>query len=468
MLCLAVAATVHLAAQPVKITIEEAVTKALTTSKMLKASDAKVTQASASVSEADASSLPSLTFSGNYTRLSGNPPVFAFDNAATVTQLLTLFNALPGSPLTGQFNSGYIQNAGDVTRAASANAAPLFPVILDNYQFRLTAQQVLYSGGRVDASKDMARHSTEAAKLDYANDKISLAYATRQAYWAMYRARELRKSLDETSKQLAARVKDAELMLKAGMITTNDVLKLKVSLSNINVQILDVDNQIRSAMVAMNNLLGLPLTTIIELSTEPQYAAPAVTDVNMMITNARSQRPDLLANEERIKMADAGITASKSGWFPTLAVQGNFLYANPNQRFIPNRPEFNYTWDLGVNLQWKIWDWQVTRYQTEQSEARYIQAVESSNALKDNVSVEVTQNYLSLSPAKERITVSDESVSQAQENYTVVENKYKAGTATSTDVLEAETLLLQSKINKLTAIVDYELALAKLNRSLGK
>jgi outer membrane protein len=460
-------AIVSASGQPLSLTIEDAVSRAIETSRLLKASRARVSQSEAKIEEANIGSLPTFTLTGGYNRLS-NVPAFTFDNASTITGLLTLLNALPGSSLQGQFSETYINNAGAVVRQQSANSAPTFPIILDQIQFQLNAQQVLYAGGRIDASKEIAKYTTEASRFDVENDKLSIAFAVRQAYWAMYKAQELRKSLDESAKQLSARIVDAKNMNKAGMLTSNDVLKLQVSLSNINVQILDIDNQIRSGMIAMNNLIGVPLTTELQLATNPQNVPKNAEQQSELVSYAISRRPDILANEKRISAAQSAINLSEASWYPTVALAGNVLYANPNQRVFPVRSQFDATWAVGINFSWNIWNWNLTRYQTDESKAQLIQIEESTKALQDNIKVEVMQNYMSLQPAKERIKVSNESVQQAEDNYSIISNKLKAGTATSTDVLEAQSLLLQSKINTISATVDYEIAQVKLMKSLGK
>lgn len=399
---------------------------------MLKASSAKIEQSKAKVQEAESNRLATLKFQGGYTRLSSVPDQ-AFDNPFQ-----------PGSKI----------------KIADA--------ILDNTQFNLTATQVLYAGGRLDGARDLAQLSTEAAQYDFKNDKLSTAYNARLAYWSLYRAQELKKSLDESVKQLEARVKDAEVLLKGGMITNNDVLKLQVQLSNLTVQRLDVESQIRSAMVALNNLMGMPLTSQYDLSSQPTDSDKESGDLNAMIGKAQQSRPDIVASEYRVRAAEKGIDVAAGGWYPQIAVNASYLLANPNQRIFPQRTQFDGTWQVGVNLSWDVWNWQLTSHQTAQAESQLIQAREGMGAMKDGIAVEVSQNYLSLAPSKERIGVAQTAIKQAEENYSVTSNRYKAGTATSTDVIEAETLLLQSKINRITAIVDYELAYARLKKSLGE
>ena len=79
----------------------------------------------------------------------------------------------------------------------------------------------------------------------------------------------------------------------------------------------------------------------------------------------------------------------------------------------------------------------------------------------------MTQNYLNVYQAKERISVSDQSVKQAEENYRVTNEKFKLGVALNSDLLDAEVALLQAKWNHIQALVDYELAQARLTKSVG-
>ncbi|MEO6719092.1 MAG: TolC family protein, partial [Ferruginibacter sp.] len=82
--------------------------------------------------------------------------------------------------------------------------------------------------------------------------------------------------------------------------------------------------------------------------------------------------------------------------------------------------------------------------------------------------LEVNQNYLNTVYLKQRIDVSRQAVEQAKDNYRITKQKYDVQLATSTDIVDAETSLYLAETNYTTAIVDYRIALIKLNRSTGK
>ena len=147
---------------------------------------------------------------------------------------------------------------------------------------------------------------------------------------------------------------------------------------------------------------------------------------------------------------------------------GNYYYSRPNQRIFPSKDEFKDTWDAGVNLSLNVWDWLTTAHQTEQAQATLAQAVDGIGIIKDNITLEVTQNYLSVDQAKRKIDISELTVKQATENMRITADKFKNGLALSSDVIDAETAQSTAKINYTNSIVDYELAKARLDKSIGK
>jgi outer membrane protein TolC len=147
---------------------------------------------------------------------------------------------------------------------------------------------------------------------------------------------------------------------------------------------------------------------------------------------------------------------------------GDYNYARPNSRIFPTVDQFKDTWDVGVTASWDLWNWGATIHQTDQAQSQLAQAQDAYDQLQDGVTLEVTQNYLNVHQASERIGVSATAVQQAQENYRVVNEKYKSGLALNTDLLDAEVSLLQAKTNYTQSLVDYELALARLSKAVGE
>jgi outer membrane protein TolC len=170
----------------------------------------------------------------------------------------------------------------------------------------------------------------------------------------------------------------------------------------------------------------------------------------------------------RRDMNSAGVTAAKGGWYPQIFLAANYDYARPNQRIIPPKDQWDGTWDIGVNVQWNIWDWYATGHQAAQAEAALRQSEAGIAQLNDAVALDVAQQYFNAQTAKEKVEVAFGGMEQAQESYRMTAEKFKNGLASNTDMLDAEIALLQAKLTHTQAVVDCVLASARLKKAIGE
>lgn len=160
--------------------------------------------------------------------------------------------------------------------------------------------------------------------------------------------------------------------------------------------------------------------------------------------------------------------AARSGWFPQIYLAGNYYYSRPNQRIFPAIDAFKDTWDVTVGVSLDIWNWGTTVHQTDQAQAQLAQAQDAVGLIKDGITLDLTQAYLNLQQASERISVADNGVKQAEENHRVTTMRFNAGLASTSDLLDAEVALLQAKTNQTNALVDFELAQARIEKAIGE
>jgi outer membrane protein len=427
-------ASATIAQTKLSLTPDEAIRIGLEKSKSLHSSLMDVQYADARSAEVNALRMPTLKLAGNYTRLSDVPPF-------QVT-------------LPPQFG---------------ISAFTLAPSVVNNYTMRVSLQQPLFTGFKLSAASAAAGYSVRAAEQDYAKDKTELIYNIRNAYWSLYKAMEFKKVADENVEQVKAHLKDAENLLAQGMVTRNDVLKVQVQLSEAQLRQIDAKNNVRLALLSLNNVLGIPLDTQIELATVSSLETEQTPeDLRKLLSKAFERRPEIKAMEYRIKAGEEGVTAARSGWFPQIYLAANYNYARPNQRIQPVQDVFKDTWDVGVTVSLDIWNWGTTAHQTDQAEAQLARAKDAYGLLKDGVELEITQTYLNLTQAGERIGVAETGVTQAEENYRITSQRFKEGLALNSDLLDAEVALMQAKWSKILADVDYHLAQARLQKAVGE
>lgn len=431
-LVLAVAAAIAPAQEKKRLTVDEAITIGLENSKSLRISRSRVDFADAKVGETNASALPSVKANANYTRLSDVPP-FEF-----VSPLL------PGGRMV------------------------ISPSVLNSYNVTLTAQHPLFVGFKLDAAKNAADASLEGAEQDYSRDRTDLVYNIRAAYWSLFRAQQFLTLANENITQMKSHLNDAKNLMSQGLATTNDTLAVVVQLSDAQLRQIDAANGVRMARLALNNFLGISLTTEIELASDIAHAPRQFSTLDSLIEKGLAARPDVKSFEAKIRAGEAGVTAAKSGWWPQIVLLGHWTSARPNQRIFPTQDKFNNTWDAGVNVSLDIWNWGSTIHQTDEASAQLAQAREGLGLTKDAVTLDVTQAWLTLNQATERIGVAATGLARAEENYRVTSKRFKEGLVINSDMLDAEFSLNSAKLNSTQALVDFELAQARLARAIGE
>lgn len=410
------------------LTLDRAIEIGLQNSKLLHSSLMKVKGAEAKVKEVSALRLPSLKLNAGYRKLSEVDPFI----------------------ITTPFGS-----------------FPIAPGIFDNYSVQLSVFQPLFTGFRLAGNVNLNEELSKATTEEYNKDKSELMFNIKNSYWGVFKAIQFKKVMDETVEQIKAHVEDAKNLEKAGMLTRNDILKIEVQLSNAIYQQLEAENAVKLTMTALNNVMGIPLNTQIEIASDVNLNQYKSDELSKLVDAAINNRPEIKAADSRVKASEAGVTLAKSSWYPQLSLYANYYYSKPNQRILPTQNRFDGTWDAGINLSMNVWDWLTTKHQTDQAEAQLAQAVDGMGLIKDGITLEVTQNYLSLTQTNKKIEIAKLIVSQAEENMRVTSQKFKNGLATSSDLIDAETALISAKTNFTTSIVDHELAKAKLEKSLG-
>lgn len=417
------------AQEKLKLTVNQAVELGLKNSKTLHSSSMRVLSANAKLKEINASRLPSIKLSASYRRLSEVDPF----------SITTPF---------GTFD--------------------ISPSILNNYSTQLSLMQPLFTGFRLSGSSDLAEYSAKATEEDYNKDESDLVFNIKSAYWSLYKAGQMKIVSDENVLQIKSHLEDARNLLNAGMLTQNEVLKLEVQLSDALYKQIEADNSVKLASVALCNVMSIPLNTEFEIAYSAEIITKTFDDLNALLETASQNRPELKAADYRVKSSEAGVTMAKSFWYPQVSLFGNYYYSRPNQRILPTQDKFDGTWDAGISLNMNIWDWLTTSHQTEQAEATLAQSSDMLGIIKDNITLEVTQNYLNLNQSKRKIEISQLTVKQAEENMRVTSEKYKSGLALTSDTIDAELALLMAKTNYVNSITDYELAKARLEKSIGQ
>ena len=335
----------------------------------------------------------------------------------------------------------------------------IYPDVPDNVRSRLDLQWPIYTGGRTEALERAARAERNALGEDLEAARADLRLEVTRAFWAAVTAREAERVLARAVQRMDAHVADLRARLEQGLIPPNEVTAAEAQRSRQQLLAIEARNNRLVAEADLRRLIGGtgPLAPAAEMETVP------VTTV--AVPGSRAERRGL---EERLASARAREDAARGTAKPQVAGVAGFDYARPNARIFPRAARWEDSWDLGINVSWTLWDG--GRRNAEQAEAsaatRVVQARISE--FERQLAFELQQRQLELDSSRAAIGAADAGVRSALETQRVLAERYRAGVATSTDVLDAEIALLQAELERTRALANERLAVARLERAAGR
>ncbi|MGQ0733111.1 MAG: TolC family protein [Acidobacteriota bacterium] len=338
----------------------------------------------------------------------------------------------------------------------------IFPDIPDNLFTRLSLAWPIYSGGRTDALERAAEAEARAFGADLAATRSDLRLEVVRTYWALVTAGATVEVVDQAVGRAEAHLADVRARFEAGVVPPNEVASAEALRSRQQLQLLEATNLRRSVLEELRRLTGV--TAEIEpadaLGAPPLLAPDAAADPH--------QRAEHQSIADRLRAAEARRLAVEAGRRPTIAVTGTVDYANPNPRIFPRRDVWRDSWDVTVVASWTVWDG--GRVAAEAAEVAATEAALRARLAEVDslISLEVAQRRLDRDYARAALTTAADGIRSAAEARRVVGERYAAGVATSTEVLDAQVALLQAELDRTRALANIRLAEARLDRALGR
>jgi outer membrane protein TolC len=337
----------------------------------------------------------------------------------------------------------------------------------ENYRFSLNSTMNLFDWGANLKYLKSSRWTAEASLFDLQYQKDVVTAQVLRAYYDVVRMKNLKEVQEKTVEAAARNLEQVEAFFRIGSNTRADVLRAQVRLGNTQLQLITAKNNEELARATLGSLLNFPLGEEFDVDSSLQIREidPVFEEeVKYMLEH----RSDLLANRKRLKAADDGVSAVSNSRWPTLS--GGIQYAWSDRSFPDNANFFKseYSWGLGVSLDWNIFDRFATKSDIQRAQAERRIAEEELKQAKLDAVLEVRQIYLILKEAEERIRVSDETVEQAEENVRLANERYRVGAGTMLETIDASVALQEAQGNLVDARCDYLAAKADLLRATGR
>ena len=330
---------------------------------------------------------------------------------------------------------------------------------------KVALTQSIYSGGANMANFKQARLSLDVQRQTLRAKKMDVEFDAKRLYYGLLLAYETQRIARDALGQAIAHYENVKQMYKHGTASRFDLLQSGVQVSLLEPNVVKAKNEIDSLKADLNKLLArkvdFPITTKEKLS----YSFIGIQE-NEFLKAAYLNRPEMKLKSLGIDIDEWGIQMAKSGYRPTVDFLGSLTYRSHNLGNMFARKQQN--WNAGIAVNIPIFEGFSSKAKVDAARARYAQAKIDKDNLVDTIAVEVRKACLDLKEAASIIASQKDNLQEAKEALRIAEVSYENGVAINLDVLDSQVSLVQIQTNLASGIYDYLMALAYLDRSIGK
>jgi outer membrane protein TolC len=358
------------------------------------------------------------------------------------------------------------------------------PASLNNvFSFGVSLQYPVFAGFRLREALAVARLTADGKLASLETVKRSLVFEVRRSYWEALRAGNNVMLLQQNLDLATANYRLAGEQVASGAATRADLLAAGARRNQAELDLGDAVAMQKRAYLALASQLGAdvaelavspdPSSTQVPLTLssrpeEPLYSGIAgPLDEPALIAMALAQRPETRGSAIAAQAAEHGAKLAAAALYPTVAITGNYAYADPNPRvaFQTDPWAFTGTWSLGLQMSYDLGGVAANLKEHTASRLGVSKSRADASNLKSTIVLDVRSCVLTLSRARTDLELIRDMVAQAQENDRVAAQRYEAGTLNEVGRLAADLALLQAQFAVTNKQIDVQIAAADLLRA---
>ena len=336
------------------------------------------------------------------------------------------------------------------------------------YAFAGTLTQPLFAGCSLINQYNVAKLGVNISKLNEKLLRQTVILSAKQGYFSVLKAQKLLTVSQLAVKQLDAHTTVAQNFYQVGMIPLNDLVKAQVELANATQRLIVVRNGLNIAKSNLNLILRRDINASINVVDVTDYL-PFDRDIDYCLQTAEDDRLEIRIAALDVKRKEREVKIAKKDLYP--AVSLNATVNQSGTDWDADGGHFRIdgnSWNASAVATWNFWEWGRTRQGIRAKKAELKQSRLKQDDVFDTIRLEVKQAYLRTREGEKNITTVQKAIEQAKENFRISEERYKEQMVTSTDVLDAQTLLSTTMTNYYNALYDFKISKASLYRAMGQ
>lgn len=309
----------------------------------------------------------------------------------------------------------------------------------------VTAVQPIFAGGQILNGNKLAKvnASVKSEQLRLSEDEAVLT--VEQYYWQWVSLKEKLKTLDVVGRQIDTIRRDVSTAVDAGVAMQNDLLQVELERNRISANRLKVNNGLTVVKMLLAQAIELPADSFdIAVSVPEDLPDPNIYKVDHQAALQITPTYRMLQKSVEASKLQRNMELGKR--LPTIGIGAGYMYYDlPDQHsisVIENRRSMGMVF---ASIAIPLSDWWGGTHAIRQKNVQLKIAEESKRSNSELLLVQMQQLWNELVEAYDQAKISKESVAKATENARISTNCYHAGTVAVSDLLNAQSLLQQSR-----------------------
>jgi outer membrane protein TolC len=304
-----------------------------------------------------------------------------------------------------------------------------------------------------------AEVATSRDELKNAEDEIALQ--VHALYFGILIAQLQKKAAEQETSFASESLRENGNNVRGGSALQVTEIQSRAELLQGQQSVLTAELQIEDYRTELNDLLGLPLDTKLELDTEVSTNFATLPKAEYVKT-AWEDNPEIRAAEEAVTKARAAVAAAKTAYIPDITAYARHSYQDGVPFFVRNFGT------VGVNLNYTLWDFGKRRAAVREHADQLTEAEQNLERLKEQVAVEIERSYNKLERTRSMVNVATQVARLRQESERLATDQAAQGIVLISDVKHATAANYKANADLLQATLGYVLAWAELQRTVGQ
>jgi outer membrane protein TolC len=314
---------------------------------------------------------------------------------------------------------------------------------------------------RIRQANRIAAAEVAVSREDLKKAENQVALRVHSLYFNILIARLQKQAAEQQTTYATENLRESEEDIRNGNALKVAAIQGLAGLLESRQDVLTAELQIEDLTSELNDLLGLPMGTLLELD-------PAVpTNVELQprqeyLRAAWSESPEILAAVEMVRKAEAGVTAAKSAYLPDITAYARHSYQDGVPFLVHNFGTF------GFHLEWTVFEFGKRRAVIRERELQLGQAEEDLRRIREEIGVQVESCYRKLERTRNLVQVASQVVKLRQESERVARNELAQGVLLVSGRQQATAASYKAQADFLRASLGYLLAWAELEQAVGR